>query len=48
MCSTRRRSASPAAQVCSKDGVPNKSGDEALPGLYFCGFQDAFAGYAVE
>jgi indole-3-pyruvate monooxygenase len=27
-----------AGQVCSQDGVPKKSGDEVLPGLYFCGF----------
>jgi indole-3-pyruvate monooxygenase len=37
-----------AAQVCSKDGVPKKSGDEVLPGLYFCGFHVSPTGMLRE
>ena len=37
-----------AAQVCSEDGVPKKSGDEVLPGLYFCGFHVSPTGMLRE
>lgn len=37
-----------AAQVCSKDGVPKKSGEAVLPGLYFCGFHVSPTGMLRE
>ena len=37
-----------AAQVCAKDGVPKKSGDAVLPGLYVCGFHVSPTGMLRE
>ena len=36
------------AEVCSEDGVPKRSGDAVLPGLYFCGFHVSPTGMLRE
>lgn len=36
------------AEVCSEDGVPKRSGDAVLPGLYFCGFHVSATGMLRE
>ena len=48
-CISHREMRTPeAAQVCSKDGVPKKSGEEVLAGLYFCGFHVSPTGMLRE